>query len=672
MRRETSTRLLIAGSSVACGLLALVGGRSLLVPKAHDAAASSSSVALSPSSSSLPNGEIAPAPSAEMNEEGDDEAHAFRAPSGEPSGIRCEAARAIVAQTRRHLAYEPRSPQARALADATADWLDPHGLWSAAPDSPVDDALVRRARELLRELEGSASSDCPSAREVGATLVTWVSVLRRDFDAGRLQITSDDAITAASDALFESGTVTRPARALATRIGMKVGAIERTLGPAGADYARAARARFFPELDAIGWSRVVLAAAVRAYVPLVDPHGAWAPADEEASVYEVDLEAAPPERLWEKSARTALGLRIDSGPLAPLLAGDVVLALGGIVASGLPLEQLEQLALAVADGKADATAVVLRPGEATPRAITLGLHQVHPSSSEEAHPPVLTATRVAYGDGDALVIGIPDVHDDLGDELAHTLLRERQREGRKVVGVALDLRGNGGGSTDGAIAALGLFLPGSALFPMKRRDGSIETDRAPEPPMIDRWTGPVASFVDGDTASAAEMMSGALTAYHRGPSVGSLTFGKGCAQEYLDDDASAGVLRLTTLLYALPDGSPVQRVGLHPTYKLAFAERVAGDGDGTETGEANEKRPPIGAGAHEREVSMPHAPPTWRGPDVRDGIAMHRTPGEAWLSPWPSHGGNVGPCKDVELCRALRALGASPPQTVAKRISKAR
>ena len=151
--------------------------------------------------------------------------------------------------------------------------------------------------------------------------------------------------------------------------------------------------------------------------------------------------------------------------------------------------------------------------------------------------------RIEYGEGDVAVFAVHDVRDDLGDELTRAVLREREREGRTLVGVVLDLRGDGGGSTDGAIDALGLFMPGAALFPMKRRDGTLETDRAPEPPAVDRWRGPVATLVDADTASAAEMIAGALTAYHRGPSVGTLTFGKGCAQEYLDDDASAGVDR---------------------------------------------------------------------------------------------------------------------------------
>jgi carboxyl-terminal processing protease len=172
---------------------------------------------------------------------------------------------------------------------------------------------------------------------------------------------------------------------------------------------------------------------------------------------------------------------------------------------------------------------------------------------------------------------------------------------------------------------------------MKRRDGSLETDRAPEPPGVDRWKGPIATLVDGDTASAAEMIAGALSAYRRGPTVGTTTFGKGCAQEYLDDDAQEGVVRLTTLLYALPDGSPVQRVGLTPTIRFPFGIADASD----------------------REAALPHAPPTWRGPDVRDRAVLAHAEDGTWSTAWPPHGGNVGPCKDGEVCRALRLLGAN-------------
>ena len=143
------------------------------------------------------------------------------------------------------------------------------------------------------------------------------------------------------------------------------------------------------------------------------------------------------------------------------------------------------------------------------------------------------------------------------------------------------------------------------------------------------------------------MIAGALATYKRGPTVGTPTFGTGCAQEYVDDDAHAGVLRLTTLVYALPDGTPVQRVGLVPQIRFPFTP-AGGSAD------------PF---ANEREAKLPHSAPPWRGPDLRDATSM-----KAVETPWPAHGGLVGPCRDGEVCRALRALGGGkrPGGAVAK------
>ena len=587
------------------------------------------------------SGSRPPAPD-DHSASGDDvRLHAFRIPGGVAPALSCEAARAVVAQARSQLGYQPDTVDPRSLADAAADWLDPYGLWSVAPDAPLSTSFRRRGEDLLAELEGRGRGRCEAARTLGAGLVAWVTELRAVFDeASRHVPPTEDGAAAASAPAFEGATVTRPARILAATLGRRAGAIERDLGPDAGTFVRAARGRYFPELDADGWAAVVLAAAVRAYVPAIDPHGAWAPLDEESSVYEVDLEARPPARLWDKAERTAIGLKIESGAAPPLSDGDVVLSLGSVTTAGLSYEQMEQLGFAVSEARPPAQAVVLRPGTRTPVATSLdaaaGDSRASGAGSQDADE--LPVERIAYGEGDAILVAIHDVRDDLGDQLMRAILREREREGRAVAGVVLDLRGNGGGSTDGAIDALGLFIPGAALFPMKRRDGSIETDRAPEPPGVDRWRGPVAALVDGETASAAEMIAGALGAYHRGPTVGALTFGKGCAQEYLDDDAHAGVLRLTTLLYALPDGAPVQRVGLTPTVRFPF--NIAEPGD--------------------REAALLHAPPTWRGPDVRDRSVLAHADDGTWTIAWPSHGGDVGPCKDTETCRALRMLGTAP------------
>jgi carboxyl-terminal processing protease len=579
--------------------------------------------------------------------------HAFRIPTGQAPSLTCESARAIVAQARDQLGYSPDPVDARALAEAAADWLDPYGLWSVAPDSPLAAAFDRRATALLAEVEGRGSADCDAARALGAALGGWTTELRGLFDqALTTEVPTEDGATAASAPAFEGATVTRPARSLARTLGRRVAAVQRDLGGGAKAYVAAARDRYFPPYDADGWAHVVLAATVRAYIPAIDPHGAWAPLDEESSVYEVELEAQPPERLWDKAERTAVGIWLESGAVPPLAKGDVVLSLAGVATAGLSYEQMEQLGYAASEAHPPAQAIVLRAGQKTP--ITTWLDGTDAATkgggASEASDDDMPVERIEYGEGDAVVVAIHDVHDDLGKELTRSLLVERQRGGRPVVGVVLDLRGNGGGSTDGAIDALGLFIPGAPLFPMKRRDGSLETDRAPEPPNIDRWRGPVAAFVDGDTASAAEMLAGALAAYHRGPTVGATTFGKGCAQEYIDDDAHEGVLRLTTLLYSLPDGTPVQRVGLAPTIRFPFGTVDAND----------------------REAALAHAPPFWRGPDVRDRSLLAHADDGTWSATWPPHGGNVGPCKDADTCRALRLLGASPPTARRKALAKGR
>lgn len=544
-------------------------------------------------------------------------------PTGAPPGLSCASARAIVAQVDATLAAPPAEVPPRELARAVADWLDPHGLWSAAPDARPRSALRRVAPALLEEVRGDAGG-CDAAEEVGRELASWVGSLRVLLDeriAATRPRSGPTGLTfrAASRTPFEDGDVARPALDLAPRLAASLAEARAGFGRPVARYVDAAVERYAPELPASRWADAVLAATVRAYVPLVDPHGAWAPADELTSIYDVALEGAPPAMLWEEMTRTAIGVRIDRGAMPPLLEGDVVLAVEGVPTAGMSVEQANQLALVPVGARLAVTA--LRDGEPVPRELV-----VAPTASAGALPPrtggtALRVDRIPFGERVVAVLAVPDVPDDLGDRVEDTLAALDA----SVVGVVLDLRGNGGGSTDGALEAIAPFLPGAALFPMRRRDGSLEVDRAPMP-IGPRWDGEVAAVVDEETASAAEMIAAALASYGRGVVVGRRTYGKGCAQEYLDDDAGAGLLRLTTLVFARPDGQPMQRAGVVPDVSLGTP------------------RP------SEREAELHNALAAWTGPDVRSG--EHRRAG------WPSHGGRVGPCSDAELCRALVALGS--------------
>lgn len=554
-------------------------------------------------------------------------------PTGEPTALLCDDARTVVQQARTSLAAPTAPVDAAKFAAATNDWLDPHGLWSVAPDAPVGGMLRRQAERLLADLEAApGSGPCTAAQELGAALATWAERLRDDFDQAEREARGRskdrrEAWKVATETPFEDGAVTRSARELVKELGRDAGILRGAYGEAMAPFTDAARSRAAPELDAEGWARVVTAAALRAYIPQLDAHGAWAPLDEELSIYDLALEADPPARLWTERLRTPVGVRVERGAIAPLQSGDVVLEVGDVPLAGMSVEQVEQLAvLSDARPGVPARVTVLRAGGAAPIEL-----RVSPPRGEGDGPVApaaeLALTSLRYGEGEAALVQIGDVPDDLGARLEAVL--EKARRGAQLRGVVLDLRANGGGSTDGAMAAIGIFLPGAALFPMRRRDGGLEVERAPDVPADKRYGGPLAVLVDGDSASAAEMIAGGLLAYHRAVVIGDRTYGKGCAQEYLDDDAHAGVLRLTTLLFALPDGSPVQKTGIIPNVQLSLPA------------------------ASEREASLARALGPWRGPDVRDPIRIREVP-------WPNHNGRVGPCKDATVCRALRSLGSTP------------
>ncbi len=567
-------------------------------------------------------------------EPGADDEPPFVMPSGLPPMITCDEARLITAQVRDNLAGVVPSLDAKVFGEATADWLDPHGLWSVAKDSPVGPALAQHAAALLAELQAPVGSGpCRAAARVGAEMSSWSDAVRGFFEesyrAALLAAPRGETVGASGDAWrklaaspYEEGPVTRTAVSLAHNLGRSAAIATTLYGDAMAPFVDAARERSAPRLGVDGWTAAILAAALRAYVPQLDAHGAWAPLDEEVSIYDLDLETAPPPRMWGEMTRSTLGVRIDSAPLAPLQVGDLVLQVGEVKLAGVSIEQAQQLG--VLPTRAPTPVTVLREGPSPLVELLVTAPAVEDDSDNPPHE--LAADFVRYGNGTAAIVRIIDVPDDLGREIKAVLARVRNTP--NVLGIALDLRANSGGSTDGAADALGYFLSGATLFPMRRRDGGIEIERAPEVPADQQYTGPLAVLVDGDSASAAEMIAGAIAAYQRGVVIGEKTYGKGCAQEYLDDEAHVGVLRLTTLLYALPDGSPVQKVGITPDVALSLP------------------------GPSEREATVTQALGPWRGPDVRDKALIRGVS-------WPPHGGQVGPCKDEALCRALRVLGTS-------------
>lgn len=144
-----------------------------------------------------------------------------------------------------------------------------------------------------------------------------------------------------------------------------------------------------------------------------------------------------------------------------------------------------------------------------------------------------------------------------GDELKAALADLTRRGARAFV---LDLRGNGGGYGDQATAVASAFIAVGPIFTVRERDGVTTTSNARGGTP---FHAPLAVLVDGDTASAAEIVAGALQDDKVGTLVGTRTFGKGLVQSVFPlPDGSA--IKMTTARYTTPKGRDIDRVGIEP------------------------------------------------------------------------------------------------------------
>lgn len=556
----------------------------------------------------------------------ENEPRALALPSGNPPRISCDDAQRVTAFLQRELPAPPIAPTPAELGESWAGMLDPHGFWSAAPDSPIGAELRAAAPDMVSSLFERGSS-CAGVERVVRAWQPFQQSLLRVFEAaldaerqtGPRQIA--DVFQLGAEPIFEDDPVTRPAAELARELGTRLGAFVARY-PDEAAIVEDARQRYFPTSpDAL--REVAILAALRAYVPLIDPHGDFAPLDEEWALYSGDDTLDHGSPLWGDVTRTPLGARIIADPAPPLEVDDLVLSINGLSLAGASVDQIEQAARSAAPPAGFALRV-LRQGEARPLSLRV---RDEPAPFESA----LSVERIRYGAGDRTVLRvvIPDVGDDLGTELDELLAKETPG----TSAVLLDLRGNGGGSLDAAVEALGLFVPGARLFPLIHRGAVSEVLQARRPERT--FDGPLAALVDGDTASAAEMLAGAIQAYGRGKLIGARTFGKGCVQEYFDAVVPSGVLRMTTLQFVMPDGRPLQQIGLTPDVSLPMAPAL------------------------ERESQITRQPITFDGPDVRDRAVR---PGPAW----PRDSSAPGPCEDPVVCQAISRLAGAKPGGLAR------
>ncbi|MFN2166337.1 MAG: S41 family peptidase, partial [Anaerolineae bacterium] len=135
--------------------------------------------------------------------------------------------------------------------------------------------------------------------------------------------------------------------------------------------------------------------------------------------------------------------------------------------------------------------------------------------------------------------------------------------------LVLDLRHNPGGLLDGAVAVASRFLNDGVVLFERKSDGTEETYHVSNAERVSDW--PMVVLVDGATASAAEIVAGALQDRTRASLVGEKTFGKGSVQ-LVHDLSDGSSIHVTVAHWLTPNGHEINGVGLTPDLEVAHED----------------------------------------------------------------------------------------------------
>lgn len=138
---------------------------------------------------------------------------------------------------------------------------------------------------------------------------------------------------------------------------------------------------------------------------------------------------------------------------------------------------------------------------------------------------------------------------------------------RKAKGIIIDLRGNHGGLLPNAIMISNMFLKKGVIVSVVDRNGSKQEFKAQPEGFI--TSKPVVVLINNESASASEILSGALKDHKRALLIGETTFGKGLVQRILKLPDGSGI-NLTVAKYLTPNGNDIGHKGIKPDYKVAM------------------------------------------------------------------------------------------------------
>ncbi len=244
---------------------------------------------------------------------------------------------------------------------------------------------------------------------------------------------------------------------------------------------------------------------------------------------------------------------IDDTPAsrAGVKAGDLILALDGKTVQGLSLND----AVDRMRGPPNSRITLTIRRENVDKPIDLSMQR------EVIHIQVVRQ----HLDGDVGYIRLTSFNEQTDSGLKHALEQLKQQSGNHLRAIVLDLRNNPGGLLDQAVAVSDDFVD----------HGEIVSTRARHPEDSQRWNAkgdeitdlPMVVLINGGSASASEIVAGALQDHHRAVLLGTRSFGKGSVQTVIPLPGN-GAMRLTTARYYTPSGRSIQGLGIAPDVEV--------------------------------------------------------------------------------------------------------
>lgn len=168
-------------------------------------------------------------------------------------------------------------------------------------------------------------------------------------------------------------------------------------------------------------------------------------------------------------------------------------------------------------------------------------------------------------------IGITQFNDNTYDEFTKALNNLKEKN---VRGLIIDLRGNPGGTVDSVEKIANELLPEGTIVSAKNRDGQVVFDYKSDKEYVNL---PMAVLINGGSASASEILAGAIRDFKMGTLIGEKSFGKGIVQSVFPFPDGSG-LKITTSEYFTPSGENIHKKGIKPDIEVKLPENVKGIG----------------------------------------------------------------------------------------------